>query len=102
MASKNIMSEKYLEAKLREAVKKAGGWCIKIPAVCVIGIPDRLILMPIAKAYFAEIKTTGKKPEPVQLVVHAKLRKLGFDVFIIDSNETLKTCLQSITSTPTN
>ena len=36
---------------------------------------------------FAEIKTTGKKPTKIQLLIHSKLEALGLKVFIIDDLE---------------
>ncbi|MBO6238414.1 MAG: VRR-NUC domain-containing protein [Bacteroidales bacterium] len=60
------------------------------------GLPDRLILMPGGHTYFAEIKTTGKKPTILQLHCHETLRQLGFQVFVIDSSESLETALALI------
>lgn len=82
-----IESEKVLEAKLRDMVKKAGGWCIKLPAIHIAGLPDRICLLPMGKMFFAEMKTTRKQPSPVQRIVHKRLEKLGFPVAILDTTE---------------
>lgn len=89
MASKSIISEKLLEKQLSNEVKRLGGWSIKLPAYIVRGLPDRLLLMPRGRAYFAEIKTTGEDLTPVQKLVRSKIEALGFIVFKIDSNEAL-------------
>jgi hypothetical protein len=57
------------------------------------GLPDRLILAEYGIAFFAEIKTTGKKPTRLQKHCHELLRKLGFQVFIIDTTDSLEMAL---------
>lgn len=90
------MTEKTLETKLRDAVKKHGGLAIKIWAVSFTGLPDRLVLMPGGRAYFAEIKSPGQKPKPHQLTAHRLLRGLGFTVAIIDDNDTFNEFIELI------
>ena len=96
MANKNIISEKKLEKRLSSEVKALGGWSIKLPAYIVRGLPDRLLLMPGARAYFAEIKTTGEDLTPVQKLVRSKIEALGFKVYKIDSDEALSLTIQNI------
>jgi hypothetical protein len=57
------------------------------------GLPDRLILAEYGIAFFAEIKTTGKKPTRLQKHCHELLRKLGFRVFVIDTTDSLEMAL---------
>ena len=97
MANKNIISEKKLEKRLSSEVKALGGWSIKLPAYIVRGLPDRLLLMPHGRAYFAEIKTTGEDLTPVQKLVRSKIEALGFKVYKIDSDEALSLTIQNIT-----
>jgi len=82
-----LESEKLLERKLNLGVKKLGGWSIKLLTTHVIGLPDRMILLPGGRIFFAEIKTTHKKPAYIQHVVHNKFRALGFKVYVLDSTE---------------
>lgn len=89
-------SEKLLEKKLQKEIKISGGWTLKLWSLSLTGLPDRLILMPGGKAYFAEVKTTGKKPKKIQIAIHNKLKKLGFKVFIIDSSEGIKKLINEI------
>lgn len=81
--------EKKYERKLREAVEKLGGLCLKFPATHFAGIPDRICLLPGGRLFFAELKGPGKKQSPRQLYVARKLTALGFDCFVIDSAESL-------------
>jgi hypothetical protein len=86
-----VESEKLLERKLREQVESLlCGLCIKLPAIYFSGLPDRLCLLPGGRCFFVEVKTTGEVPSPIQLVVHKKLRRLGFRVEVIDSSEDIE------------
>ena len=83
------MREKLIDTKLRAAVKRAGGMYIKLCTTYIAGLPDRLILLPGGRVVFAELKTTGKKPAPIQKLIINKLIGLGFTVFVVDSEDTL-------------
>lgn len=95
---RNRESEKVLEPKLVKAVKKAGGWALKFPATFVAGIPDRIVLMPGGKVYFVEMKSGGEKPRKIQLVIHERLRRLGFEVFVIDSTKGINDFIRTATT----
>ncbi len=82
---KQIDSEKVIERKLVELVKKNNGMCIKLLCDQLIGLPDRLCLFPDHKIAFVELKTTGRKPNRIQIFIHNKLRALGFRVEVIDT-----------------
>lgn len=62
----------------------------------MIGLPDRLCLMPGSKIAFIELKTTGEKPRRIQEYMHEKIRNLGFDVFVIDTVEEVKTLVNNM------
>lgn len=85
---KDIISEKDLErtfsGKLNRTKKV---WVIKLLSAFIKGLPDRMILCRGGYVGFAEIKTTGKKPTRIQLLIHGKLEALGFKVFVIDDLE---------------
>ena len=83
------MNEKLIERKLREGVKRKGGLALKFVSPGFTGVPDRIILLPSGKICFAEIKTTGEEPTPRQQLVIEQFRDFGFQVEIIDSQESL-------------
>ena len=89
-----IESEKDLERKLSQGVKKLLGLTFKFVPLLVAGIPDRICLLPGGRIFFAEIKTTKQKPKKLQLFWHAKLRKLGFRVEVIDTSEQIENILK--------
>ncbi|MBS1988740.1 VRR-NUC domain-containing protein [Candidatus Dependentiae bacterium] len=81
--------EKYLEKKLRDRVKEKGGLALKFVSPAYTGVPDRIVLMPGGKARFVELKTEGRTPSERQKLVIAELRKLGFSVSVISTNDQL-------------
>tara|TARA_R110000782_G_scaffold32582_1_gene79317 strand:- start:866 stop:1153 length:288 start_codon:yes stop_codon:yes gene_type:complete len=83
MIEREVNVEKYLGTR----IKDLGGICLKIPATYLAGIPDRLCLLPGGVLFFAELKTTKKKPSKIQVIIHNKLRALGFEVYVLDSKE---------------
>lgn len=80
-------SEKTLERKLNSEIKKLGGWSVKLLPHLTTGLPDRLCLLPKGVLFFAEIKTTNKRPTAVQELIHKKLKRLGFEVRVIDTSQ---------------
>lgn len=91
-----IESEKNIESKLRNEVKKLGGLSLKLLTTHFTGLPDRLCLLPRGRLFFIELKTTKKKPRKIQLVIHKRLKKLGFPVLIIDSTEKIKQFIENV------
>lgn len=86
--TKNIESEKNLERSLKRTVElDIGGLCIKLLSTHLSGLPDRMCLMPRGRIIFVEVKTTKQKPRKIQLLIHKKLRKLGFVVKIVECTE---------------
>ena len=79
------MREKQIEQKLVKAVKSMGGIAPKLVCPGFDGMPDRLILLPGGKIGFAEVKSPGKVPRPLQAARHRMLRKLGFKVYVFDN-----------------
>ena len=93
MVMNKIESEKSVEKKLNSEIKRIGGLSIKLVATYFIGLPDRLCLLPKGRLFFVELKTTNKKPRKIQIAVHNKIISLGFDVYVIDSTEKIKSLI---------
>ncbi len=89
--------EKTVETYLRDRVRAAGGLALKLVCPGWTGVPDRLILMPGGRAYFAETKDLGKTPGRRQRYVHGRLRELGFQVFVPDSKPAVDRMIAGIT-----
>jgi hypothetical protein len=91
--------EKVIEQQLVEAVKNAGGLCPKFVSPGFDGMPDRIVLLPGSKAAFVEVKSPGKKPRPLQLKRHDQLRRLGFQVYVLDRADQIGGILHGIQTT---
>ena len=96
MKNATVESEKVIERKLVEAVKANGGMCIKLLCDNLLGLPDRMTLMPHSKIAFVELKTTGQKSRRIQVFMHNKLRNLGFRVEVIDTVEGVNEFIEDI------
>lgn len=90
------MRESTIEKKLVTATKAAGGIAPKFTSPGFDGMPDRLVLLPNGKMGFAELKAPGKKPRPLQEARHNLLRRLGFNVYVIDSAEQIGSVIDEI------
>jgi hypothetical protein len=88
--------EKRLERRLFSEVKSRKGVALKFFPVSFTGVPDRILLLPGGKLLFAEVKDQGKEPSPRQKVVITQLRQLGFDVRVINSDESLNQLLNEL------
>ena len=92
------MLEKTIENKLTLAGKKAGGIAVKFVSPSFAGLPDRLVLLPDGVIAFVELKAPGQKPRPLQEARHRLLRRLGFQVYVIDSEEQIGGMLHELLS----
>lgn len=80
-------SEKALERYLVKRAKESGGIALKYYNPLATGYPDRLLLFPFGTVGWAEVKTSGKHPSPLQSHRMALLREQGFPVWVVDSRE---------------
>ncbi len=78
------MNEKFIEHKLVEAVKKAGGLAPKFVSPGLNGVPDRLILLPFGRIAFVELKRPGERMRALQVRRKEQLESIGFLVYCID------------------
>lgn len=81
------VSERDIEAYLRNRVKALGGRAYKFVSPGNAGVPDRLVLLPGGRAVFVELKAPGRHPTPLQVAQQQRIAALGFDVRVIDSFE---------------
>jgi hypothetical protein len=83
------MRESTIERALARGVKRQGGVARKFVSPGRRGVADRLVLLPLGRAIFVELKAPLKKAKDYQSREHKRMRKLGFDVYVIDSHEGL-------------
>lgn len=77
------MREHRIEKVLKNKVEEMGGMCIKLDATYCKGIPDRLVLLPGGRLYFAELKTESGKLSPIQIHRIGNIEKMGFKVKVL-------------------
>ena len=90
------MLEKEIEKALVKKVKALGGLCIKFTSPSMMGIPDRIVLLPKGKLGFVELKRPGAKARPIQVKRIKDLEELGFKVFILDEKENIDEVIKAI------
>ena len=94
------MRESTVEAYLHQQVVKAGGWTDKFSSPGRRNVPDRLVTWPgdddertksrpfgsyRAEIHFVECKAPGKGARAGQKRDHARRRKMGCKVFVLDT-----------------
>ena len=90
------MREKTIERKLILAIKDMGGIAPKFMSPGYDGMPDRIVLLPGGRMGFVEVKVPGKVPRPLQEARHRMLRRLGFQVYVLDRVEQIIQILEGI------
>ena len=83
------MTEKDLEKKLGERVKKLGGLSLKWVNPWFTGVPDRIVLLPRRRIFFVELKSPNGKLTARQKIVHETLAVMGWPVYVIRNTEEL-------------
>lgn len=85
---KDDVRERDIENHLCVQVGIRGGAAFKWSSPSNNGVPDRIVFLPgMERPVYVELKKPGEKPSPVQSAVHDTLRRLGQDVFVIDSKK---------------
>lgn len=81
--------ESLIEAYFVAQVKAMGGEVRKVRWIGRRGAPDRVAMLPPprARTIWPEFKATGVAPEDYQLREHARMRKMGQRVEVVDSFE---------------
>ena len=90
------MSEKYIEQKLVTTIKNMGGIAPKFVSPGFNGMPDRLVLLPMGRIAFIELKAPGKVMRPLQVRRKRQLEALGFLVYCIDGVEQIDEVLEAM------
>jgi len=95
MGGKQV-TEKYIEQKLVKAVKERGGIAPKFVSPGLDGVPDRIVLLPMGRMAFVELKAPGKKMRPLQVKRKTQLEALGFLVYCVDDVEQIDEVLREM------
>nr|DAR26348.1 MAG TPA: Nuclease [Caudoviricetes sp.] len=93
------MLEKEIEKFLVREVKKLGGISFKFISPGNAGVPDRIVILPIGKVIFVELKTDKGKLTKLQEVQIKKISDLGADARVLRGIEGVKEFINEIQST---
>lgn len=93
------MREREIEEKLRIESQKRGGLTMKFVSPGLVGVPDRIVVLPQGRIGFVELKAPGEKPRKIQVRRMEQLRKLGFLVYVLDYKEKIGEILDDIQGT---
>lgn len=78
------MRERDFERKVVRSVREQGGTAIKLMGA-VVGLPDRLVILPGGRIWFVELKTPRGRRTEVQKHWGRKLLKLGCNYLCVDN-----------------
>jgi len=81
------MLEREIERQVCEYATKCGFLTYKFSSPSRIGVPDRMFLGPYQRAFWIEFKREGGQPTPAQTRECLKIRKCGFEVYLVDTVE---------------
>jgi len=80
------MRESHVEKAVVAFAVLQGWLSYKWKSANTAGLPDRLFFKN-GRVIMIEFKAPGKLPRKKQLLVHARLKKQGFEVYVIDNIE---------------
>lgn len=81
------MRESTVEKYLCRRVDQLGGLCWKFVSPGLVGVPDRIVVMPGGRTFYVELKAPGRAPRASQVRRHNALRQRGALVLTLDSVE---------------
>lgn len=90
------MTEREIEKKLVDGVRKLGGRAYKFVSPGNDGVPDRIVVLPGISPVFVELKTETGRLSSLQNVQIKKLKDLGQDVRILYGLEDVKRFLEEM------
>ena len=92
------LREAAIEKRLREDVRRAGGWAVKFLPNHMKGMPDRLVILPGGRCAWVELKAPGKKVIAGSLQEKRRqvLEGLGHDVWEISSTDQIKEFIDAV------
>lgn len=88
--------ENDIEVALRDKIRALGGKAFKWVSPGTRGVPDRIVVLPGSRIVFVELKAPGKSSTPWQLKQQRDIRRLGFEVRVIDTLEKVEAFVEEM------
>ena len=92
------MEEQKIERRLKKEIEMIGGKALKFVSPGMTGVPDRIILLPQGRIVFVELKAPGKNLSPIQAFRRKEFNKLGIEVKVIDSIDSVLDFVREVVS----
>lgn len=94
-----MSTEKLLESRLIRAVKKRGGYCIKMLPYVETGLPDRQCILPGGVTIYVELKSSASEANNGELkgkqaVWRNRMLQLGHEHWVIFDEKTYNCLLK--------
>ncbi len=90
------MLEKDVERYLKKEVEKMNGYAYKFISPGNSGVPDRIVLLPIGRIVFVELKRPGGKTTLLQDKQIEKIRSKGFVVRVMHSKDEVDDFIEEV------
>lgn len=90
------MRESSIESKLVRMVRERGGLCFKFVSPGNPGVPDRIVITPVGRTVYVELKTEVGRLAAIQKWQHEELRKRGADVRTLKGLEQVKAFVEEV------
>lgn len=90
------MKESQIERYLVREIKKRGGLCYKFVSPGNPGVPDRLIILPVGRIIFVELKTEIGRLANIQKWQRSEMEKRGVDVRVLYGLDAVREFLREV------
>ncbi|MGW0881323.1 VRR-NUC domain-containing protein [Streptomyces sp. NPDC002671] len=93
--------ESTIEDYLLSQCRAHGFLCLKFVSPARGGVPDRIVVAP-SRTVFVEVKRPGGRLRKLQQLTHAKLRRYGAEVHVVDDNPSVDAFIAHLFESPSD
>ena len=90
------MTEAEIERRMTKMIKDRGGLCYKFVSPSNPGVPDRIVIAPVGRIIFVELKTEIGRLSNIQKWQREEMRKRGADVRVIKGWDAAKAFVEEV------
>ena len=93
-----MRKESSIEAKLVRMVRAKGGLCYKFVSPGNPGVPDRIVITPVGRTIYVELKTEVGRLAAVQKWQQEEMRKRGAEVRTLKGLDQVRAFVEEVFS----
>ncbi|MCX5103501.1 VRR-NUC domain-containing protein [Streptomyces sp. NBC_00439] len=93
--------ERVIEDYLLSQCRGHGFLCLKFVSPARRGVPDRIVVAPRGTV-FVEVKRPGGQLQKLQQLTHAKLRRHGAEVHVVDDKPSVDAFIAHLLESPSD